>query len=251
MDRGLYTATSGGMNNVTQIDVISNNLANVNTVGFKAQRLVTKQQEFSDTLASKLEGLPGRAQADFNDTPGVVSVATSTDFTQGPISETGNPLHVAIGQDNAFFTIQTPEGNQYTRAGNFTLDAERTIVTPDGYPVVGSGGPIQLPTGQATITANGSVVVDGDTVAQLQLVQFQDLKPLQRVEGTRFTAQGLEATPVESPRLVTRSVELPNVNVVEAMVQLVNASRAFEGYQKTVRTIDELNEQVIRSARSF
>ena len=139
MDRGIYAAASGGLSSLRLLEVISNNMANSSTVGFKAERLVGRQQSFSDTLAGTLAEQPARALGDQERTPGVTDVSTLTDFTPGPISNTGNPLNVALVKDNQFFVVQTPEGEEYTRAGNFTLDSGGTLVTPDGFPVLGDG----------------------------------------------------------------------------------------------------------------
>jgi flagellar basal-body rod protein FlgG len=249
MNRGLYTAVSGGMVRLRQLDIVSNNLANVNTVGFKAQRLVTEEQEFSDTLASLVESSE-KAKSDFKAAPGVVSVATTTDFTQGPIQTTENPLHVAIGQENAFFVLENDQGLSYTRAGNFTLDSERNLVSVDGTPVAGSGGAIQLPPGNANISSSGDVIVNGETIDRLRVVSFADLGKLQRVEGTRFKGEGLQPEVIERPLLTPRALEMPNINVVKAMVDLISAQRGFEAYNKTVKTIDDLGQTSLRTVRA-
>ncbi|MCC6933926.1 MAG: flagellar hook-basal body protein [Deltaproteobacteria bacterium] len=251
MDRGLYNATAAGLIADRQMSIVSNNLANVNTAGFKGQRISNKQQEFTDTLASTIANAPARAQSDQEQTPGVVDTITVTDFAPGPISNTGNPLHAALRDPNGFFVVQTPQGEAYTRAGSFTLNGEGKLVTSDGLPVLGDGGEILLPQGKAEITNNGVVTVNGATISKLRVVEFDDLKSLERTEGTRFRAVGANPRNMESPQVVPESLEMPNVNVVASMVDLVNASKAFEAYTKTVRTIDELNERIIRSARTM
>ncbi|MCB0345859.1 MAG: flagellar hook-basal body protein [Bdellovibrionales bacterium] len=250
MDRGLYTAASGGLARTRELDIVSNNLANVNTVGFKAQRIITHQQSFSDTLASTLSDNDPSAQGDFDRTPGVVTAGTVTDFSQGPIRNTENPLDVALTQPNTFFVVNTPEGETYTRAGNFTLDAERNLVTADGMAVSGGGGQITLPPGKVTIRDNGAITVEGEQVAALRVVRIDDLKSLERTDGARFKlAGGGQAEGIDNPRVIPGAVEMPNFNVVEAMVQMIDTQRAFESYQKSVRTIDELNEESLRVAR--
>ena len=249
MDRGIYTALTGGVQSARRLDVTANNLANVNTVGFKAQRLQHRQQEFEDTLASKMNA--PRAAQDHERTPGVVTIASATDFTPGPVSTTGNPLNVALGKPNQFFTVETPEGEMLTRAGNFTLDAEGNLVSQDGHPVLGDGGPLTLPQGSARIAQNGDVIVEGETIGKVRVVELtpEQLQTLERKDGTRFTITGAAPTPAENAELVTESVEMANVSVVEAMIEMINAQKAFETYTKTARTIDELNERSIRNAR--
>ncbi len=251
MDRGMYVASSGGLVSARRLEVVSNNLANVSTVGFKAERIIARQQEFSDTLASQLSNTTERAAKDHERTPGVVDIATYTDFTPGPIATTGNPLDVALNKQNQFFVVGTPDGPAYTRAGNFTMNAERQIVTQDGLPVQGDGGPLELPPGKISISGDGTVVVGGQTIGRLQVVEIDELDKLKRTEGVRFQLPGGgQATAAEKPEVVSEAVEMPNVSVVDAMVEMITAQKGFEAYTKTIRTIDELNDRAIRNARA-
>ena len=250
MDRGTYAAASGGFYASRRLEVVGNNLANVNTVGFKAQRLIARQQTFNETLASKLPDISANAQKDFEQAPGVVHVGTVTDFTPGPVADDGNPLHVALTTPNTFFVVQGAQGEVYTRAGNFTLDAERNLVTPDGLRVLGDGGPITLPEGDISISTNGTITAGSQIAGRLRTVQITTPERLQRIEGVRFrplNAVQAEAVPAE---VVPHSVEMPNVNVVEAMVEMINAQKSFEAYARSVRTIDEMNTQAIQSGRT-
>lgn len=253
MDKGIYTATSGGLHYTRKLDVTANNIANVNTVGYKAERLLSREQEFTDTLIGSLPqqnaGKTAQLQQQFEQTPGVVSIGTSTDFSPGPVQQTGNPLNVAIGQKNSFFVVSTPQGDAYTRAGNFSINSEGSLVTPDGFAVQGDGGPLTLPPGAPSIAENGLVLVDGQEVGKLKLVEFANPETLLRSDGTRFTA-GPGTTPTDSTSdLIPASLEMPNVNMMSGMIELVNTQRAFEAYSKTVKTVDELNDRSIRNAR--
>ncbi len=250
MDRGLYSAASGGLLNTRRLDVVAHNLANASTVGYKAVRIVGEEQSFSDTLAGTLTKTPVRAPADHERTPGVVNVETVTDFSVGPIDTTGNPLHVALTRQNHFFVVDTPDGEAYTRAGNFSLNAVGTLVTADGLPVLGDGGPITLPEGQVRISGNGTVSVNGVTTGRLQVVQVDDLESLKRTEGVRFALTGGPRPQAVEAEVVPGALEMPNINIVEAMVELIGAQRSFEAYTKTIRSIDELNELAIRNAQT-
>jgi flagellar basal-body rod protein FlgF len=249
MDRGIYSASSGGFLATKKLDVVANNLANVNTVGFKAERLIVRQQEFEDTLAAKMPGAQ-ESKGDFQQTPGVIVIGSSTDFSQGPIQSTGDPLHVALTKNNQFFTVSTPQGDMLTRAGNFKLDAEGQLVTADGVPISGAGGPIVLPPGRPKVSPNGTIDVNGKVVGKIRVVEVADLPSLQRVGATRFKMATGGVEEVGNPTLAPESVEMPNVGVVESMVDMINSGKAFEAYTKTARTIEELNERSIRNART-
>lgn len=249
MDRGAYVAASGGLLESRRLQVVANNLANVNTVGYKAERLVSRKQEFSDTLASAITTDP-RAEADHLRTPGVVDIETMTDFTPGPVEFTGNPLNVALRDPKQFFTIQGNDGPEFTRAGNFTLDSTGTLVTADGKPVLGEGGPIAIANGTPRISSNGTVIVNGETVGALRTVVIDDTSQLSRTEGTRFKLERPDDARPEPADIVPQSVEMPNVNVVDSMVKMIAAQRSFESYTKTMQTMNELNERALRSSRS-
>lgn len=249
MDRGLYSAVSGGLLNSRRLEVVANNLANANTVGFKAQRLAARQQSFEDTLASQLPSLPSRARGDFDRTPGVMNIETVTDFSPGPLEETGNPLHVALRKQNQFFVVATPEGDAYTRAGNLMIDGERNLVTADGFPLLSEGGPITLPQGDIHIAETGVVAVNNEVLGTLRVVEVDDLSSLKRASGARFVQEGNAAPRAVPADLVPGAVEMPNISVVEAMVDLIAAQRSFEAYTKSARTIDEMNELAIRNGR--
>lgn len=249
MDRGLYSASSGGFLATRRLDIVANNLANINTVGYKAERLIARKQEFGDTLAATMPGRELR-RGDFERTPGVIVEGTATDFTNGPIQYTGDPLHVALTDPKQFFTVTTPQGELLTRAGNFTKNSEGQLVTADGMPVSGAGGPITMPPGIAKISPNGTITVNGRNVGKVRVVQVQDTTALERIGSTRFKLQSGTAEELETPYLAAESVEMPNIQVVDGMIDMINASKAFEAYTKTAQTINELNDRAIRNTRS-
>lgn len=251
MDRGLYIAASGGLLNLKQVDIVGNNLANASTVGFKAQRLVCRQQEFGDTLAGVVNQKDARAADDQKRTPGVTQVEAITDFSPGAINTTGDPLHAALQEPDHFFVVGADEGEAYTRAGNFTMNSEGFLTTPDGYPVMGEGGPITISQGSPKITSSGAVLVDGEQVGRLRVVKVDDLSKLERQEGVRFTLKSGEQPATVEAQVISGALEMPNISIVESMVEMISANRAFEGYTKVVRTIDELNERALRNARGM
>ena len=246
MDRGTYAAASAGFLNISKLNVVSNNLANVNTPGFKRQVVYGDVQTFDETLASVVAKDDPFARGDHERTPGVTNVRTATDFTIGSIKQTGNPLDVALRNPNDFFTIQTPEGIQYTRAGNFTLNGEGEIVTHDGMNLIGDGGAVTVNGPGVQITPGGGVMVNGEITGNIQVVRFEDTTQLQRAGAGRFKlADGGIAPESVEAQLEPQSLEMSNVSTVSGMIDLISTSRAFEMYTKTAKSIDDMNQTTI------
>lgn len=246
MDRGTYAAASAGLVQLRKLDTITNNLANVNTAGFKRQLLVTDQQSFDATLAKAMEPSDPYARGDHQRTPNVGNITTRTDFSLGSIKETGNPLDVALRSPNDFFVINTPEGPRYTRAGNFTLSAEGALVTQDGFEVMGDGGPIAVNGAGANISAGGSVRAGGQEVGRVQVVRIEKPEELERIGDSRFKLRDGQPQPeaVEGD-VVPSALEMANVSVVSGMVDMISANRAFEMYTRSAQTIDQMNQTAI------
>jgi flagellar basal-body rod protein FlgF len=155
-------------------------------------------------------------------------------------------LDVAIN-GSGFFSIQTPDGVQYTRQGNFTLDSEGVLITPDGYPVLGEGGEITLEEGTVEIDGQGGVYVDGDEVGRLQISDFTNPETLTKAGNGRFVGSDA-AIMGERPENSTVSqgyLETANVNPVRAMTEMIETSRAFEAYQKVIQSADEATSKSI------
>jgi len=246
MERGSYIAASGGLVQLRKLEVISNNLANVNTAGFKRQYLVNRTQGFEETFAKELEAKDPYARGDHARTAGVSSIETVTDFSIGPVKATGNPFDVALRNPKDFFVVNTPSGVQYTRAGNFTLNESGSLVTMDGMEVQGDGGAIAVRPGRAQITDDGSVTVDGQRVGRLQVVRAEDPSILEPKEGTRFALKKGSAAPAAvDAAVMPGSLEMANVSMVGTMVEMIVAQRAFDMYTKSAQTIDSLNQVAI------
>ncbi len=163
-----------------------------------------------------------------------------TDFSQGTLENTGNMLDVAL-DGPGFFSVQGPNGTVYTRSGNFQLNAQGQIVTPDGMTILGAGGPIALPltTERVEILNDGSVVADGAVVDQLSVTAFQNPDQLQRVGSTYFQPlPDAERVPVATGfRQGYR--ELSNTSQVQEMVQMITGARQFDAAQRALRQIAE------------
>ncbi|HET7814199.1 MAG TPA: flagellar basal-body rod protein FlgF [Candidatus Baltobacteraceae bacterium] len=241
MVRGLYTAASGALVAQAQADTIANNLANVNTTGFKRTLLQVQSARPMDVYltaksSSSYVGSLGTG-AEVGDTPAV--------FEQGSLKSTGNPLDTAL-MGNGFFSVQTPAGVRYTRDGQFARDNNGLLVTLDGNRVLGRNGPIQLGNGDVTVAQNGDVMQNNRVVDTLRIVQFQNPTAV-RPEGDSLFAD----TGAANPQLDTATsvhqgfLENSNANVVRSMVDLITAQRWFDANQKVIQTQDTANGYAI------
>ncbi|MGC2062659.1 MAG: flagellar basal-body rod protein FlgG [Thermodesulfovibrionales bacterium] len=253
MIRSLFTAATGMEAQKLSIDVIANNLANVNTVGFKKSRA-----DFQDLIYQTIKA-PGTTSAEGSQIPsgiqvglGVKPVAVQKIFQQGDFVHTGNSLDFVIEGDG-FFNILTPDGTvAYSRGGAFKLDSEGRIVTSDGYPLEPA---ITLPnnTLSTTVGSDGKVTVlqAGSTtpteIGQIQVSRFINPGGLLAMGKNLFLPSGSsgEATTgnpgTEGRGTINQGfVEMSNVNVVEEMVNMIVSQRAYEVTSKTVQASDEM-----------
>jgi len=231
MNSGMYSALSGNIAAMQRMDIISNNLANVNTPGFKKDKMT-----FEGMLAS-------------NTTPPAVSPSKTADpilqkdnvyvdYSAGPVSQTGNTLDVAIDGDG-FFTVATPGGTAYTRQGNFRLTADGTLVTTDGYPVMGQGGEIHITGGKVEISAQGEITVDGAAAGIISLVDFPKPYNLTKTSSALFVPSNPQATPQAAKAEVRQGhLEGANVDPVSEMVQMIETNRYFDACQRVILSYD-------------
>lgn len=229
MADGIYAALSGALAQAQALDTVANNLANGSTEGFKAQRL-----SFEETLLAQPGAAPQSQTA--------VRTA-STDFSQGGIQDTGNPLDVAL-LGEGFLTVETNAGVRYTRAGSLTLSPEGTLVTSAGHPVLGTNGTIEI--GQArrvTIDEHGQVLRDGVVLGQLARVRFAEPQRLVR-EGERLWSApaGVEPEPIDV-RVQSGALERSNVNALTEMSELIWISRAYEIFHRSIETFDSADQK--------
>jgi len=245
--RGLYTSASGMLAESVRSDVTSNNLANVNTTGYKKD--TTVMASFPEMLVLRLnDRRQGEVQPPKVGTlgTGVLVDETVTSHTQGQLKESSSAFDLAIAGDG-YFTVETPGGEMYTRNGNFTLDGEGYLVTNRGYYVLGQAGRIRIegagPNGGFAVDGAGNVTVDGGVVDTLQLVSFADQSQLVKTGDTLFAAaeQGTQA----NGRVMQKYLETSNVNAITEMVDLITIMRAYEANQKAVQAHDKTLEQVI------
>jgi flagellar basal-body rod protein FlgG len=250
MLRALYSAAAGMDSQQSNLDVIANNLANVNTTGFKKSKI-----EFQDLLY-ETQRAAGSDQGSGNQLPtgiqighGSQIVATSKIFTTGELSSTGERLDVAI-QGDGFFEVQMPDGTKaYTRDGALKTDSTGRVVTSDGLPIQGFQ-PVPPGTTNISIATNGEVTYTGTSGSsnfRIQLVRFANPSGLEAkganlYQDTAASGSAELGNPGENGygTLQQGYLELSNVNVVEEMVNMITAQRAYEVNSKAVQASDEM-----------
>jgi flagellar basal-body rod protein FlgG len=253
MMRALNTAASGMAAQQTNVDVIANNLANVNTTGFRKSRA-----EFEDLIYQTYR-TPGGSVGDNQKLPtgiqigeGVRTVSTTQLHIQGSLLQTGNSLDVAI-EGNGYFQVTRPGGQiGYTRSGNFKTDAEGRLMTADGYLTEPA---VTLPTNatSVTIAANGTISVttpdqtQSQEIGQLTLANFVNPSGLSPIGKSMFVPTDASGQPlVAQPglegigTLQQGFLEGSNVEVVNEMIDLIASQRAYEVNQKVITTADEM-----------
>jgi flagellar basal-body rod protein FlgF len=237
LDNSTYVALSRQMTLRRQLDIVANNIANADTAGFKAEALTTAVEQRAPSKNAQVH----------HATRFVLDNGVSRNFGQGSLRQTGNELDVAIDGD-AFFSVTTPEGERYTRDGRFKLDAAGQLVTQAGEPVLDDGGgPITLRRdGSApSIAADGTVSQDGERVARLGVVRFDNLGALSKTGEGLYLADG--AAPVAAPDVQLRQgmLESSNVNPVLEVVNLVEVSRAYERVTRMIDQTQDLSRRAV------
>ena len=251
MSGGIYMAASGALAYEKRLQLISNNLANANTVGYKMDHGQFQSIDPADLPASMSSASPelntSQAQSfwfQFN---------SYTDFTHGSLKNTGNDFDLALVGDG-FFCVQKPDGVHYTRKGNFTLNAEGVLVTGNGFPVVGDGGEIEVKGSENphrfkkfTVDEEGNVSVDGKQVGSLRIVKFPEPDKLIKMGDTLFKAAENSPPPVKAEdfKVSQGFVELSNVDVVKMMTEMIEVLRGYESYQKVIQSADEASSRSI------
>ena len=237
MDRGIYIAVAGAVNQERLVETIANNLAGLGVPGFKRDIPV-----FSTYNPQRALGFPLRAVV-FPDR-GVSAV----DLSQGVLERTGNPLDLAISGEG-FFVIRTPEGRRYTRMGNFVIARDGTLQTQEGYPVEGVNGVIRLTGGSPSISGDGTVSVDGEEVGRIKIVTFDDPMALKKVGKGLFalSRQGVRERPATGAGVMAGYLERSNVDPVKEMVSMIAAMRAYETHLKLIQGFSDIADRTIRA----
>lgn len=252
MLKGLYTAYTGMINEQNRMDIMTNNLANASTVGFKKEG--STSQSFDSILTLKIKdqsvGLQNVQRLGTNN-PGVKIGENYTDFSQGSFRVTDNTYDLALAGEGFFaieFTNKAGEtSTMYTRAGQFTLNKDGYLVTEDGdYVLDTQNRRIQLDTLlDSEIGNDGTIRQNGVTIARIQVTDFEDYNYLEKYGETYYRpVEGAETIQADA-EVKSGYLEMSNVQVVSEMVNLISITRAYESNQKIIQTYDDTLEVAV------
>jgi flagellar basal-body rod protein FlgF len=213
-----------------RMDATANNLANMTTAGFKVEHVVSRELSEKPATASDLP-----KDIAFTD-----AWTLQRDFSSGPLERTGNPLDFAL-EGEGFFVVQTAGGEAYTRDGRFGLDDQGQLVTRNGDPVMGDGGPITLDPagGPISVSREGAISQDGAVVGTLQVSAFDTPGALEKIGSNMWRATDEAPRPAEA-RIAAGFVEGSNVNAVLELTEMIEISRAYTSVAKMISQSDEL-----------
>ncbi len=276
MIRGLYTGASGMTAQMQRMDALANNLANVDTTGYKRDQPVHKA--FPELLLRRMnaDGVIQFPLGSVDVAPVVGKLGTGvelnelyTDFTQGSLKETTNPFDLAL-DGKGFFSVETPRGERYTRNGSFHLGPEGLLVTKEGLPVLGENGYIRIKKNNFLIDQEGNVYQNGrfsenpqrlvsmneneweetELVDRLKVVDMQRTRYLKKQGSSlwRTTEESGEAENLgvpERPKVLQGFLETANVNPVTEMVQIIEVNRTYEANQRMIQTQDNLTGRLL------
>lgn len=234
----MLSAAQGGMlNDVQRMQVISHNIANSTTPGFK--REIVTSRAFADYIDQAMR--PGQTNA----YPGAQPQAQVViDHSQGTLRYTGDPLDVAI-QGDGFFEVMTPQGPAYTRQGNFQIDSTGRLLTATGLPVLGNGGDIVLSGDKPVIDQTGKITEGQREVAQLRTVAIADPNTLVEAGSGLYLPTASTRTRDGTAGIRQGYLEAANVTVMDEMVRLIETMRHFESSQRLMTGYDEMLDKAI------
>ena len=251
MSGSIYMSATGALAYEKRLQLLSNNLANVNSAGFKKDRSRFRAFELAEMSTSKRRPVSwSQSQApDY-----WMEFSTYTDFSAGKIKKTANPFDLALS-GTGFFCVQTPDGIQYTRRGDFTVNADEVLVTQEGWPVLGKGGEIQINISKPaahnqefSVSEDGYITVDGSQVDRLRIIDFTESHALEKAGHNYYRVLKPNALQELDDGLKVSQgfLEMSNVDTVRMMTEMIEVLRGYESYQKMMRSIDDMNGRLIR-----
>ncbi|KUG29721.1 putative flagellar basal-body rod protein [hydrocarbon metagenome] len=255
MDMSMYSALFGALSNENRLNISANNLANVNTTGYKRD-----QVSFHDTFVRFAHDYHPDPRGNIREEellPRADLIAKprlsmqQIDFSQGALQATGNTFDLAI-QGPGFFRVRSPEGDYLTRSGAFLRGPDGTLRTDQGFQVLGEGGPIDIPAGRViTVAGDGQISVDGAPVGTLDIVAVAEPWALEKYGANLYRGNGGTAIQEEAldpalTQVVQGYLEKSNVEVVSEMVSMIETQRTFEAYQKVMTSSHDLDTRATR-----
>jgi flagellar basal-body rod protein FlgF len=253
MLKNIYTPLAGAISQERALEMIANNLANVNTVGFKGDNVTFTLQEPEPFKNYPSPLPPANFKQDLgdifplrgNDMSYVGVAAMHKDMSQGPALNTQNPYDLMI-EGQGFLTAQTPEGLRYTRAGNLTVSQDGVLVTKQGDPVLGEKGLIYVRGTQFEVNSRGEIFQDGQLLDRLKLVNFSNpTDNLERVGNNyyHYAGRAEDIQPAGAASIRQGFLEGSNVNAIKNLTSMIIAHRSYEAYQKAVSNYDQIMEK--------
>jgi flagellar basal-body rod protein FlgG len=246
MIKGIYAAEAAMRPKMTRMEVLANNLANINSTGFKKDRVF---------MSMLKESAAGRTD-DRTDMAGV-DARRAIDFSGGSLQQTGNPLDLAI-EGPGFFAVETPRGIRLTRNGNFKLSPDGTLITGEGYAVLSSAGHITIPQADRipkesiSINEAGLLSTGKETIGRIQLVDVERTASLQKDHESLFIPDPRDPIrDIEEDQTVIRQgyLEESNVEGIEEMIAMIELSRSFETDQKMIQAQEQTLDRVMDLGR--
>ena len=239
MSGGIISAASGMRAQMDALDMLANNLSNLNTTGFKAQK------SFFSVLNDSMMPSENDSQ-DATAADKLVIARGALNMSDGTLTTTQRDMDLALIGDG-FFAISTPRGTRYTRNGSFVANKTSQLAMADGSPVLGQNGPIAVPSGKLSVTEKGEIYLDGNPIDQLKIQTF-DTPSLMVSEGNSLLAPpNAQAAPKPGKAIVRQgALEQSNVNPVGSVVEMVSLMRRYEAIQKTVSlTLNNIDSKSI------
>lgn len=250
--KGIFTPLSGAVAQERVLEVLSNNLANLNTTGFKGDSVTFEVLNPEPEKNYKTPLPPANYKVNFDDLMPLIGneikyVGVSgieRDLTQGPVINTRNKTDLMI-EGKGYFTVMTTEGVRYTRDGSFSLNSDGVLTNKAGHPIQGEKGSIYLRSGQFDVNHLGEVYQDGQLIDRLLIVDIPDARALERAGGNLLIFGGTEdgIARIDAPVIRQGQLEGSNVNAIKSMTSLIMAHRSFEAYQRAVKNYDSMMEK--------
>lgn len=258
----LWVPLSGAIAQQQKVDTIANNVANANTPGFKKDQLVFK--EYLTALDKGVEDIdiPNKefSPKDFYHSYGaenaMVKVDGSyTDFKQGDLSPTSNPLDIGL-RGKGFLAVQTPKGERYTRRGTLSLRQDGVITTQEGFPLINKedGSSISIPPGtrEITVAIDGAVYANNNRVGSIKVAEFNDIQALRKEGSSLYINNQADNFKEQTNTSIHQGfIEQSNVNAVAEMSELIKAHRQFESIQKAIKTYDSISSKSVNEMIKF